>query len=210
MSKADFKKYKSIAIMGGAFDPPHFGHFVTAQTVYDSFDVDKVIIMPLGDAPHKENSRTKAEDRYNMVLAGIDDNDAFDISDMEINRKGKTYTVDTIAEIKKINPELKIYFVIGADEAKMLDTWHEPERLLKMCSFIAVSRPGFDRNELIKIVDEVRKKYCCDIHYIDVPALDISSSDLREKISEGRSIKYLVPDKTEKYINEHNLYRRCN
>ncbi len=196
--------------MGGAFDPPHFGHFVTAQTVYDSFDVDKVIIMPLGDAPHKANSRTKAEDRYNMVLAGIDDNNAFDISDMEINRKGKTYTVDTIAEIKKINPELKIYFVIGADEAKMLDTWHEPERLLKMCSFIAVSRPGFDRNELIKTVDEVRKKYCCDIHYIDVPALDISSSDLREKISEGRSIKYLVPDKTEKYINEHNLYRRCN
>ena len=184
MSKADFKKYKSIAIMGGAFDPPHFGHFVTAQTVYDSFDVDKVIIMPLGDAPHKANSRTKAEDRYNMVLAGIDDNDAFDISDMEINRKGKTYTVDTIAEIKKINPD--------------------------MCSFIAVSRPGFDRNELIKTVDEVRKKYCCDIHYIDVPALDISSSDLRGKISEGRSIKYLVPDKTEKYINEHNLYRRCN
>lgn len=206
MESFDFKKCKSIAIMGGTFDPPHNGHLVTAQAVYDTFNVDKVVIIPLGDAPHKERQLSPANDRYNMVSGAIVDNKAFAISDMEINRHGKTYTVDTIEEIKRLNPDLIVYFIIGADEVNMIETWKSPTKLLKMCRFIAVSRPGYKVSELIKKIESVRKKFDCEMYFLEVPALDISSSELREKVKEHKSIKYLVPKETEKYINEHNLY----
>lgn len=192
--------------MGGTFDPPHNGHLVTAQAVYDTFDVDKVVIIPLGDAPHKDRKLSPADDRYNMVSEAIGDNTAFAISDLEINRCGKTYTVETIEEIKKLNPNLTVYFIIGADEVNMIEAWKNPTKLLKLCRFIAVSRPGYKESELIEKLEAVRKKFDCDMYFLEVPALDISSSELREKVKEHKSIKYLVPKETEKYINEHNLY----
>ena len=102
MTDFNFGKCRRVAIMGGAFDPLHYGHLVTAQTVYDSFDVDKVVIMPLGEAPHKNMSSATAKERYEMIKAAVADNPAFAVSSMEIERKGKTYTVDTLSEIKKI------------------------------------------------------------------------------------------------------------
>ena len=203
----DFKSVNKIAVMGGAFDPIHFGHLVTGETVSNKFDVEKVIYMPLGDAPHKKMKGAAAIDRYMMAKTATDDNDAFEISALEINRGGKTYTVDTIAEIKEINPDIKIYFIMGADEILAIESWREPERLLRMCSFIAVTRPGFTEEDVKEQTDMLKAKYGCDIYFTEVPALDISSSDLRRRVGKGESIKYLVPKEVEKYISEHNLYK---
>lgn len=202
----DFKSCNSIALIGGAFDPPHFGHLVAAQTISDKFNVDKVVIMPLGDAPHKIMNGAKAVDRYNMVKEAAGDNSAFDVSAMEIERNGKTYTVDTISEIKKINPNIKIYFVMGADEILEIENWRQPEKLLSMCSFIAVTRPGFTQLEVEKKTKQLKNKYGCDIYFTEIPGMDISSSDLRNRVKNGESIKYLVPEKVEKYIEKHKLY----
>lgn len=205
--KFDFKSCGKIAIMGGAFDPIHFGHLATAQTVYEAFDVDRVVLMPLGDAPHKAMEGATAGERYEMTMASVEGNDALAVSDMEVSRRGKTYTVDTIAEILKINPKLTIYFVIGADEVFAVDSWREPERLLKMCRFIAVTRPGFSGEREKRKIELIREKYGCDIYFLEVPAIDISSSELRERIRAGRSVEYFMPAEARKYIEKHNLYR---
>ena len=210
MADFDFRLCRKIAIMGGAFDPIHYGHLVTAQAVYDNFDVDRVVIMPLGDAPHKEMNGAAAAQRYEMAEAAVKDNPAFAVSPMEVNRAGKTYTVDTISEIKRINPGLTIYFVMGADQIQAIETWRQPERLLKLCSIIAVTRPGFDTAHIKRTIDRVKGKYGCDIYFLEVPSLDISSTDLRERIKEGRAVKYLMPDEAEKYIDEHDLYKEGN
>lgn len=207
MTDFDFGKCRRVAIMGGAFDPLHYGHLVTAQTVYDSFDVDKVVIMPLGEAPHKNMSSATAEERYEMIKAAVADNPAFAVSSMEIERKGKTYTVDTLSEIKKNNPNTEIYFVMGADEITSVERWKQPEKLLKMCDFIAVTRPGFDNEKVKNKIDSIRKKYGCNIFFLEVPSLDISSTELREKIRSGKNVKYLIPKETEKYIADHDLYK---
>lgn len=178
--------------------------------MYDNFDVDRVVIMPLGDAPHKEMNGAAAAQRYEMAEAAVKDNPAFAVSPMEVNRAGKTYTVDTISEIKRINPALTIYFVMGADEIQAIETWRQPERLLKLCSIIAVTRPGFDAAHIKRTIDRVKGKYGCDIYFLEVPSLDISSTDLRERIKEGRAVKYLMPDEAEKYIDEHDLYKEGN
>lgn len=203
----DFKSCNKIALIGGAFDPIHYGHLVTAQTVYDNFDVDRVVIMPLGDAPHKEMSGAEAFNRYEMAKRAAEDNPAFAVSAMEIERKGKTYTVDTISEIKAINPDIIIYFVMGADEILSVDSWREPERLLKMCSFVAVTRPGFDKAGVMEKTASVREKYGCEIYFLEVPALDISSSDLRDRLRNGKSVRYLMPDAVVRYIEEKHLYK---
>lgn len=210
MADFDFRLCGKIAIMGGAFDPIHYGHLVTAQAVYDNFDVDRVVIMPLGDAPHKEMNGAAAAQRYEMAEAAVKDNPAFAVSPMEVNRAGKTYTVDTISEIKRINPGLTIYFVMGADEIQSIETWRQPERLLKLCSIIAVTRPGFDTAHIKQIIGRVKEKYGCEIYFLEVPSLDISSTDLRERIKEGRAVRYLMPHEAEKYIDEHDLYKEGN
>ncbi len=206
----DFKSCKRIALMGGAFDPIHYGHLVTAQTVYDNFNLDRVVIMPLGDAPHKEMKGASAYHRFEMARLAAADNDAFGVSAMEVNRGGKTYTVDTIAEIKAINPGLEIYFVMGADEILSIESWREPERLLKMCAFIAVTRPGFDKSRVEEKTKTIREKYGCEIYFLEVPALDISSSDIRERIKKGKSARYLTGDETLKYIEKNCLYKEGN
>ena len=203
----DFRPCKKTAIMGGAFDPIHYGHLAAAQTVFDRLDVEKVVFMPLGDAAHKHMEGASAADRYEMTRLAVEDNEAFAVSDMEIRREGKTYTVDTIGEIRKQNPDIKLYFIMGADEIMSLESWRQPEVLLKMCSFAAVTRPGYS-NEAVKAqAERLMHKYGCDIRFIEIPSLDISSSELRQRIKDSRSIKYLLPKETEEYIYSHNLYK---
>lgn len=207
MGGFDFRSCKKIAVIGGAFDPVHLGHLAAAQTVYESFDVEKVVLMPLGDAPHKAVSRIPALKRYEMVEAAVRDNPAFAVSDMEIRRGGKTYTVDTVREIKAINPDIDIYFVMGADELEAIDTWRSPDVLFSLCSVIAMSRPGYNTDGLVKKIEEVKKNYGGEAYFLEVPSLDISSSDLRKRIKDGRSVKYLIPKEAEKYIIKHDLYK---
>lgn len=207
MGSFDFRSCDKVAVIGGAFDPIHYGHLAAAQTVYENFYVDRVVLMPLGDAPHKNMSSTTADERFKMVMAAVSDNPAFAVSDMEIRRSGKTYTVDTVEQIKSINPNIDIYFVMGADELESIDTWRQPQKIFSLCRVIAVSRPGYNTEGLIRKIDEVKKKYKGEAYFLEIPSLDISSSDLRKKIKDGKSVKYLMPKEAEKYIIEHDLYK---
>ena len=199
---------KRIAIMGGTFDPIHMGHLVTAEAVRHEFDIDEVIFVPTGNPPHKDNVNvTSAEHRYLMTALATAGNVQFQVSRIEIDRIGTTYTIDTIKELKETyGKDSKLYFITGADAVQQILTWKNSEELLTLCTFVAVTRPGYDKSELMDKVEELRRQYGSAIQFLEVPALSISSSDIRNRVKENRPIKYLVVGAVETYIQKHRLY----
>ena len=206
---ANFRDCKSIAIMGGTFDPIHHGHLVTAEAVRYRFKVDKVVFMPAGQPAHKTNKKvTHNEHRYLMTVLATMRNENFEVSRIEIDRAGVTYTIDTIEELKRMcRPDVRLYFITGADAIHQIMTWKESERLLGMCDFVAVTRPGYDKSKLFQDIGEIREKFSSRVHYMEVPALAISSSDIRERAKRGAPIKYLLPQEVEDYIHKFGLYQ---
>ncbi len=201
------EKCKRIAIMGGTFDPIHYGHLVTAEAVRKEFNAEVVIFIPTGHPPHKdENNVTHSEHRYLMTFLATVDNPYFEVSRIEIDRDGLTYTIDTIKKIKSLNNDVKIYFITGADAVSSILTWKDAEVLLTLCSFVAVTRPGYKKETLEKKVSDIKKKYKSKLHFFEVPALSISSSDIRNRVQNGLPIKYLLPEAVERYIYKSDLY----
>jgi nicotinate-nucleotide adenylyltransferase len=198
----------SIAIMGGTFDPIHYGHLVTAETVREKYGFERIIFIPSGKPPHKKSVRTTPGiHRYTMVQMATVSNKYFDVSSLEIDREGYTYTIDTIKELRQLlGSGLKISFITGADSIFEIMTWKDAEELLTMCNIIAVTRPGYDRKALAKRVVELKSLYNSDIITIDVPAFAISSTDIRKRVQMNMSIKYLLPENVENYILKNNLY----
>ncbi len=205
----DFQDCKSIAIMGGTFDPIHNGHLVTAEAVRHRFKVDRVVFIPTGRPAHKTDKQvTHNEHRYLMTVLATMRNENFDVSRIEIDRPGITYTIDTIEALKKIcRPDVRLYFITGADAIHQIMSWKEPERLLTLCDFVAVTRPGYRKNQMFEEIGEIREKFASRIHYMEVPALAISSSDIRERARKGEPIKYLLPQEVEDYIHKFKLYQ---
>ena len=205
----DFQDCKSIAIMGGTFDPIHNGHLVTAEAVRHRFKVDRVVFIPTGRPAHKTDKQvTHNEHRYLMTVLATMRNENFDVSRVEIDRPGSTYTIDTIEALKKIcRPDVRLYFITGADAIHQIMSWKEPERLLTLCDFVAVTRPGYRKNQMFEEIGEIREKFASRIHYMEVPALAISSSDIRERARKGEPIKYLLPQEVEDYIHKFKLYQ---
>ncbi len=202
-----FKNCKKIALMGGTFDPIHYGHLVTAEAVRKEFEVERVLFIPTGCPPHKTTSKiSHTEHRYLMTFLATVDNPYFDVSRIEIDREGLTYTIDTIMEIRALNKDIKIYFITGADAISQILTWKDAEKLLTLCSFIAVTRPGYNKKKVFADISEIKKKYKSRLHFLEVPALSISSTDIRNRVLNGQPIKYLLPDEVEKYIYKANLY----
>lgn len=190
-----------IGIMGGTFNPIHHGHLVAAEEVREEFGLDEVVFVPTGIPPHKDDGEiAKAKHRYMMVNLATATNPNFSTSGIEIKRDGKSYTLDTIREFKKIYKEAAIYFVTGTDAVAEISTWKNVEELPKICEFIAVSRPGYP----LQLDD---KNFIQHTHLFEVPALAISSTDIRRRMKEGKSIKYLVPQTVEEYIYKHGLYK---
>ncbi len=206
---AGFRDCKSIAIMGGTFDPIHNGHLVTAEAVRHRFHVEKVIFIPTGKPAHKGKRKiTQTEHRYLMTVLATMRNRNFEVSRIEIDRPGTTYTIDTIEELKKMcRPDVRLYFITGADAIHQIMSWKEPEKLLSLCDFVAVTRPGYDRGRLYGDIREIKEKYSSRIHFMEVPALAISSSDIRARENRGEPIKYLLPQAVEDYIHKFCLYR---
>ena len=165
---ANFRDCKSIAIMGGTFDPIHHGHLVTAEAVRYRFKVDKVVFMPAGQPAHKTNKKvTHNEHRYLMTVLATMRNENFEVSRIEIDRAGVTYTIDTIEELKRMcRPDVRLYFITGADAIHQIMTWKESERLLGMCDFVAVTRPGYDKSKLFQDIGEIREKFSSRVHYM--------------------------------------------
>ncbi len=200
---------KRVAIMGGTFDPIHMGHLVTAEAVRHEFQIDEVLFVPTGNPPHKSTvAITAAEHRYLMSVLATAGNEHFNVSRIEIDREGKTYTIDTIKElVKSYGKQAKLYFITGADAMHQILTWRHSEALLKLCTFVAVTRPGYNKEALLNKVAELRQTYDANICFLEVPALSISSSDIRRRIQEERPIKYLVSSAVENYITKQQLYK---
>ncbi|WP_425060641.1 putative nicotinate-nucleotide adenylyltransferase [Sporomusa carbonis] len=197
-----------IGIMGGTFDPIHIGHLVTAEAVRIEYNLDKVLFVPASNPPHKQGSLvTPAIHRYIMTVMATYSNPHFFVSGIELERSGLSYTIDTVrALIDCYGANTEFYFITGADAVKDLPSWREIENLLDLCYFVAATRPG-----CISYIDEVIKQFGAkgrrSIHRLATPELEISSTDIRERVKKGRSIKYIVPESVEDYIYKEGLYR---
>lgn len=195
-----------IGLMGGSFDPIHNGHLVLAEQVRTRFQMDKIIFIPSGNPPHKETLASK-EDRYKMTQLAIEDNEFFEISRIELDQDHKTYTIDTVKRLQEMyGDSVEVFFITGADMMIDLPTWKNFDELVTICKFIGSTRPGVDYTELSNQIDALVRDYKADITITQVPALAISSTDIRRRIKYNLSIRYLLPKPTEEYIYEHNLY----
>jgi len=205
----DLQNAKRIAIMGGTFDPIHYGHLVTAEAVRHEYNVERVIFIPTGQPAHKmDYAVTHSEHRYLMTVLATVANPFFDVARMEIDRDGATYTIDTIKALRQLcGTHTKIYFITGADAIQQILTWKDADELLKLCSFVAVTRPGYNTALLREQVLRIKHKYETRLHFLEVPALAISSSDIRARIGKGKPVTYLLPEQVERYITKTGLYR---
>lgn len=198
---------KKYGIFGGSFNPIHYGHLMICEYIKEEMGLDKVIFIPTGNPPHKE-LELSAKDRYEMVRLAISPNPDFEISDIETTRVKKSYTVDTIKELKKIYKEEKLYFLIGLDSLFQLKTWMKIGDLSQEIEFVVALRPGYlDREEINKEIDFLRENFGTKINLIKTPLYEISSTDLRDRIREGKSLRYLIPKKVLDYIEESGFYK---
>lgn len=198
---------KKYGIFGGSFNPIHYGHLMICEYIKEEMGLDKVIFIPTGNPPHKE-LELSAEDRYEMVRLAISPNPDFEISDIETTRVKKSYTVDTIRELKKIYKEEKLYFLIGLDSLFQLKTWMKIGDLSQEIEFVVALRPGYlDKEEVNKEIDFLRENFGTKINLIKTPLYEISSTDLRDRIREGKSLRYLIPKKVLDYIEESGFYK---
>jgi nicotinate-nucleotide adenylyltransferase len=203
---------KKIGIMGGTFNPVHHGHLVTAQEALDQFGLDEVIFIPTGDPPHKiEDLLAHAEDRYLMTVIATSSNSSFFVSRVEIDRTGKSYTIDTVKELRKIyGSGSELYFITGADAILEILTWKNTREIVTLTKFIAATRPGYDLSkikELKTTLFDSEDKADRRIFIMEIPALAISSTNIRQRIKNGRPVNYLVPEGVNNYILKHGLYK---
>lgn len=206
----DLMNAKKIAIMGGTFNPIHYGHLVAAEEARHKYNIEIVIFVPTGNPPHKEaQSIVHSEHRYLMSVLATYPNPFFEVSRLEIDRIGMSYTIDTVKEIRsRCSSDAKIYFITGADAIHQILEWKDADELLGMCGFIAVTRPGYDSTKLYEKISEIKSKNEGKVHFLEIPELAISSSDIRNRIFLGKPIKYLLPDPVVEYIRKYKLYEQ--
>lgn len=190
------KQRQQVGIMGGTFNPPHLGHLIMAEQVGTQLGLDKVLFMPDATPPHVDTKKTlPAKHRVEMVKQAIADNPLFELSMAEIERGGVSYTYDTIVALKKQYPNTDFYFIIGGDMVDYLPTWHRIDDLVQLVQFVGIQRTGYSRQTPYPVL------------WVDAPLVDISSTQIRNKVQQGCSIRYLVPTKVADYIEEEGLYR---
>jgi len=196
---------RRMGIMGGTFDPIHYGHLRIAELAREAFMLDQVVFVPNGRPAHKDNDAVSAPHaRLAMTERAVASNPHFACSRMETDREGPSYAIDTVRGFRQSYPALEtLYFIIGADTIPEIPTWHKAAQLVQECQFIAVTRPGFDAGVLHKAEESALPEY---ISFLAVPGLRISGTDLRDRVRAGRSIKYLVPEAVEEYLLRHALY----
>jgi nicotinate-nucleotide adenylyltransferase len=192
---------RRLGIMGGTFDPIHHGHLVAASEVAHLFALDEVVFVPTGQPWMKEGRKTSAaEDRYLMTVIATASNPRFSVSRVDIERPGKTYTIDTLREMREIHgPDVELFFITGADALSEILSWRDADELFHLAHFIGCTRPGH------KLADPGLPGG--GVSLVEVPALAISSTECRERVRAGEPVWYLVPDGIVQYINKRGLYR---
>jgi nicotinate-nucleotide adenylyltransferase len=199
----------NVGVLGGTFDPIHSGHLVIAEEARLRFGLNKVLFVPAGQPWLKTNRKiTPAVHRIEMLKRAIADNASFELSTMEVDRPGPSYSVDTVAALQQqLGAGAKIFFLVGWDSLAELPQWKEPARLIQLCKLVAVTRPGFSRPDL-KSLEPSIPGITQSVVWLDIPPIAISSSDIRDRVAQGLSIHRLVPDDVESYIAENKLYRK--
>lgn len=185
---------KRIGLLGGTFDPPHKGHISIAEEALRYLQLDEVWFIPTYEPPHKDEATTSSKHRLSMLEKMIEEKEAFHIETIEIDRKGKSYTIDTINEFLRIYDDFIFYFIIGADQVVSLHKWYRIDELIKKVKFVGVERPGIEWEERIAV------------QKIAAPKVDVSSTEIRDKIKRGNAVDNLIEPAVYRYIKEHQLY----
>jgi nicotinate-nucleotide adenylyltransferase len=199
-----------VAILGGTFNPPHLAHLLCASEAADQIGLDRVILMPVFSPPHKEVPEDPGpEVRLALCELAAAGDDRLEISRLEIDRGGPSFTVDTLRELHARHPEHELIFIVGGDMAVSLPTWKDPRTVLELATLGVAERSGATRRD---ITERLTAEYGDDVSdrltFFDMPRMDISSSEIRRRVAAGRTIRYLVPDAVADHIAEHGLYRR--
>ncbi|WP_138415667.1 nicotinate-nucleotide adenylyltransferase [Aquibacillus sediminis] len=185
---------KKVGLLGGTFDPPHYGHLLIGEEVYNKLDLDEVWFIPSFEPPHKDKATTSASNRIAMVEAAIHDNPHFKLNTIEVERSEKSYTIHTIEVLQEQYPNITFYFIIGADMVEYLPNWYDIDRLMEKIKFVGVKRADYQLNTDYPVIE------------VDIPGLEISSTLIRDRIAQGESINYLTPPQVIDLIKEAQLY----
>jgi nicotinate-nucleotide adenylyltransferase len=196
----------SAGILGGTFNPPHIGHLVMAQEAREQLGLDRVVLMPVALPPHKEaDGDPGAGVRLELARLAAAGEEGVEVSTAEIDRGGASFTVDTLRELHERYPEQELTFIVGADMAHSLPAWREPERILELARLAVAERDGIARDDIAARLGPLHDG--SRVTFFDMPRIDVSSSDIRRRIAEGRSVRHLVPDAVAQAIADRDLYR---
>lgn len=199
---------KKIGIMGGTFDPPHIGHLAMAECVREALELSEIWFIPTGKIPHKDSAHAASPaDRFNMVAAAIRENPYFSVKDIEVKRKDYSYTFETLEVLKEKYPDAELTFIVGADSLDYMEQWRKPERIFKCCRIAAVNRQGISMEQLTWKKKMLAECFDARIDIVSMPVIGISSTDLRERIKNGKSVSYFVPDNVIEYIKQNSIYK---
>lgn len=201
------KKTKKVGILGGTFNPIHVGHLLLAETAYDNFGLDYVLMMPNGNPPHKELSRDENSNyRMEMLELAVKNNSHLIPSDFELKRKGVIYTYKTLELLCQEHPETVFYFILGADSLFHLEGWKFPEKICKNAVLLVAVRDELNQERVKQQMEMLKEKYQAEIYLMNMPAMEVSSHDIRNRIQKGKSVRYLISDEVEEYIRNNHLY----
>ncbi len=199
---------KKVGIIGGTFNPIHLGHLILAEYAYEEYQLDEILFIPSGISYFKD-PKTVLDKKTRITLTGeaIEDNPHFALSTIETDRPGNSYTYETLEELKAQNPNVQYYLIVGADTLFQLESWKNPESIMKNAIILVAARKDQGTDILKEKANEIMDKYQSTIRILTFPMIDISSTEIRERIKAGKSIKYMVKEQTEKYIIKNHLYR---
>jgi nicotinate-nucleotide adenylyltransferase len=200
---------RRIGILGGTFDPPHVGHLWLATLAVDAIGLDRVLFMPAAQPPHKQGEAvTSASDRLLMTRLAIAGDEAFELTLIEMERSGPSYTIDSVVELRRLyGEEAELFLLMAADSLAQIDAWRQPDELLERIEWVVGPRPGAALPDRSSLEDRFGER-ASRIHLLDGPSLDVSSTAIRERVAAGHAIRYLVPRGVEELIVDRGLYRR--
>ncbi|MCR4692209.1 MAG: nicotinate-nucleotide adenylyltransferase [Lachnospiraceae bacterium] len=199
---------KKVGIMGGSFNPIHTGHLFMAQRAMEDFCLDEVVFIPTGLQWMKKDDPDVLEGSIRLALTkeAVSDNPKFSVSDIEILRQGPTYTCETFAQLHESEPETEWFYIVGADTLANMEKWKNPELVFSGAVILCAVRSGTEKEALLDLIGRLSEKFTADIRFLDLPRMDISSTDIRRRIKEGKSIRYMVPEKVRERIEKEGYY----